>query len=74
VADRTFKRVRRFLFEALAAHPRTGVYRSGRDVYEIVIPRTRFVAFYRIDIAADLLTVVAVFHHAQDRQSEWGKL
>jgi hypothetical protein len=32
------------------------------------------VAFYRIDIAADLLTVVAVFHHAQDRQSEWGKL
>ena len=73
VAERTFRRVRRFLSESLAAYPRVGVYRSERDIYEAVIPRTPFVAFYRIDTAADILTVVAFFHHAQDRESEWGK-
>jgi plasmid stabilization system protein ParE len=72
VAERTFGRVRRFLLESLAAFPRVGVYRSGRDVYEVVIPRTPFIAFYRIDASADVLTVVALFHYAQDRQSEWG--
>jgi plasmid stabilization system protein ParE len=72
VAVRTFCRVRRFFLESLAAFPRIGVYRSGRDVYEVVIPRTPFIAFYRIDAAADLLTVVAFFHYAQDRKSEWG--
>jgi len=73
VAERTFRRVRRFLFESLAVHPRTGIYRSERDIFEAVIPRTPFVAFYRIDTAADTLTVVAFFHHAQDRESEWGR-
>jgi plasmid stabilization system protein ParE len=73
VAERTFRRVRRFLLESLAAYPRVGVFRSGRDIYEAVIPHTPFVAFYRIDTAADVLTVVAFFHHAQDRESEWGK-
>jgi plasmid stabilization system protein ParE len=73
VADRTFRRVRRFLLESLAAYPRVGIYRSERDIYEVVIPRTPFVVFYRIDNAAGLLTVVAFFHHAQDREAEWGK-
>lgn len=72
VAERTFSRVRRFLLESLAAFPRVGVYRSARDVFEVVIPRTPFIAFYRIDALADTLTVVAFFHYAQDRQSEWG--
>jgi len=72
VAERTFRRVRRFLLESLAAHPRIGVYRSGRNVYEAVIPHTPFVAFYRIDTATDTLTVVALFHYAQDRETEWG--
>jgi plasmid stabilization system protein ParE len=73
VAERTFKRVRRFLFDILAAHPRIGAHRPHRDVYEIVIPRTPFIAFYRIDAEAEVLTVVALFHYAEDRQSEWGK-
>jgi plasmid stabilization system protein ParE len=71
-AERTFRRVRRFLFETLAAYPRTGVYRARRNVYEVVIPRTPFIAFYRIDREVDAVTVVALFHHAQDRESEWG--
>jgi plasmid stabilization system protein ParE len=73
VAERTFNRVHRFLFEVLAAHPRIGVFRPGRDVYEAVIPRPPFVVLYRVDVAADAPTVVAFFHHAQDRESEWGK-
>jgi plasmid stabilization system protein ParE len=72
VAERTFKRVRQFLFESLAAYPRTGVYRARRDVYEVVIPRTPFIAFYRIGRGADVVTVVALFHDAQDREAEWG--
>jgi len=60
-------------FETLALYPRVGVYRSERDVYEAVNPRTPFVAFYRIDTMADMLIVVAFFHHAQDRESQWGK-
>jgi plasmid stabilization system protein ParE len=71
VAERTFSRVRRFLLYSLAAFPRIGVYRSARDVFEVVIPRTPFIAFYRIDASADVLTVVAFFHYAQDRESEW---
>jgi plasmid stabilization system protein ParE len=71
VAERTFKRARRYLLDVLATYPRIGVYRAGRDVYEIVIPRTPFVAFYRIDAAAEVVTVVALFHYAQDRDSEW---
>jgi plasmid stabilization system protein ParE len=73
VAERTFNRVRRFLLESLAAFPRIGVYRSTRDVYEVVIPGTPFIAFYRIDASAEMLTVVALFHYAQDRESEWGR-
>jgi plasmid stabilization system protein ParE len=70
VAERTFSRVRRFLLESLAAFPRLGVYRPERDIYEVVIPRTPFVAFYRVDELTDVLTVVALFHYAQDRKSE----
>jgi plasmid stabilization system protein ParE len=73
VADRTFQRVHRFFFEVLADHPRIGIYRPEQDVYEAFIPRTPFVVFYRIDAAGDALTVVAFFHHAQDREAEWGK-
>jgi len=72
VAEQTFRRVRRFLFETLAAYPRIGLYRARRNVYEVVIPRTPFIAFYRIERAVDAVVVVALFHHAQDRESEWG--
>lgn len=73
VAERTFIRVRQFLLQSLATYPRIGAYRSERDVYEVVIPRTPFIAFYRIDVSTDTLTVVALFHYAQDRTSEWGE-
>jgi plasmid stabilization system protein ParE len=71
VAERTFARIRRFLFTSLSAFPYTGVFHSKRDIYEAVIPRTPFVVFYRIDAAADALTAVALFHGAQDRDRDW---
>jgi plasmid stabilization system protein ParE len=73
VAEKTFKRVRGFLFETLAAYPRMGIYRTRRAVYEVVIPRTPFIAFYRIEQAVEVVTVVALFHNAQNRESEWGE-
>ena len=71
VAERTFARIRRFLFTSLSAFPYTGVFHSEREIYEAAIPRTPFVVFYRIDAAADVLTVVALFHGAQDRYADW---
>jgi hypothetical protein len=38
------------------------------DLYEVVIPRTPFIAIYRIDESAEVLTIVALFHYAQDRK------
>jgi plasmid stabilization system protein ParE len=68
VAEQTFSRARRFLQESLAAFPRLGVYRAEWDLYEVVIPRTPFIAIYRLDESAEVLTVVAIFHYAQDRK------
>ena len=67
VADRTFDRLRGFIETSLADHPRTGKRLSVADLYEAWVPRTPFVVFYRVDIAADTVWVVAVFHHAQQR-------
>jgi plasmid stabilization system protein ParE len=68
VAERTLSRVRRFLLESLASFPHLGIYRRERDIYEVVIPHTPFIAFYEIDESADVLTVVALFHYSQDRK------
>jgi plasmid stabilization system protein ParE len=68
VAEQTFSRVRRFFRESLVAFPRLGVYRAGWDLYEVVIPRTPFIAIYRIDESAEVLTIVALFHYAQSRK------
>jgi hypothetical protein len=60
---------RRFIFETLPAHPRMAIYHAEQDVFEHFIPNTPFVVFYRLNPDADELTVLAIFHHAQDRNS-----
>ncbi len=70
VAGRTFARVRRYLFVVLAQYPYIGAYHKDRHVHEAMIPRTPFVVFYRIDTTSDTLTVIALFHHAQNRHSQ----
>ena len=67
VAERTFARVERFLFQFLPASPYSGKYLEDRDIYETWIVKTPFVIFYRIDAELDTITVLALFHHAQDR-------
>jgi plasmid stabilization system protein ParE len=67
VAERTFARVHQFLFHALADYPLLGLRCPRPGLYERVIPKTPFVCFYQVDAAQNTLTVVAIFHQAQDR-------
>jgi plasmid stabilization system protein ParE len=67
VAERTFARVDTFLFHLLPDHPYAGKYLEERGIYETWIARTPFVIFYRVNNEADTITVLALFHHAQDR-------
>lgn len=68
VAERTFARVRRFLFQSLADYPFLGLRCPRPDLYERVIPKTPFVCFYQVDVGRSTVTVVAIFHQAQDRE------
>jgi len=67
VAERTFARVDTFLFQFLPAHPYAGKYLDDLGIYETWIAKTPFVIFYRVNTEIDAITVLALFHHAQDR-------
>jgi hypothetical protein len=67
VAERTFARVDRFLFQFLPVSPYTGKYLEDRDIYEVWIVKTPFVIFYRVDAERDRIVILALYHHAQDR-------
>ncbi len=69
VAARTFARIDTFLFKFLPTHPRAGHFHNQLGVYETWIARTPFVIFFRVDDSAQEITVLALFHHAQDRDS-----
>lgn len=66
-AKRLRTRITAFVRDFLARHPRTGRPIPEQDCYESSIPRTPYVVIYRIDVASDTLTVLALFHAAQDR-------
>ena len=59
-------RLSHYLSTTVAAYPRTGTYLTHRDLWETWIPGTRLVVWYVFDDQA--VTVVAVWHTAQDRQ------
>lgn len=67
VAGRTFARVDQFLFQFLPNYPFTGKHIPELSIYQAWITRTPFVVFYRVDVASETITVLALFHHAQDR-------
>jgi plasmid stabilization system protein ParE len=69
VADRTFARVENFLLESLVAQPYAGKYIQELGIYETWIVKTPFVVFYRVDAPPETITVLALFHHAQDRSA-----
>ena len=67
VAERTFARLDAFLFQFLPDYPYAGKYLEEHGIYETWIGKTPFVIFYRVDAQVDIITVLALFHHAQDR-------
>jgi plasmid stabilization system protein ParE len=56
-----------FLLNHLARFPRTGRRLEDRDLWEMWIPRTRLVLWYRIE--ADQIEIATVWHTSQDRRS-----
>lgn len=66
-AQRTFARVDAFLHSFLPSYPRTGKHIAAAGIYESWIARTPFIVMYRIEPDETTITVLALFHHAQDR-------
>jgi plasmid stabilization system protein ParE len=66
-AERLRHRVMHFLSNHLANFPRTGRWLADRGLWEIWIPRTRLVLWYRIEQEAIL--IATVWHTSQDRLS-----
>lgn len=62
------ERITSFVSDFLVRYPRTGRFIPERQIYEIWIPRTRFVVFYRIE-RGNVLTILAFFHTSQDRSA-----
>jgi plasmid stabilization system protein ParE len=61
-------RVIDFLSNHLANFPRTGRRLADRDLWEIWIPRTRLVLWYRIE--PERIVVATVWHTSQDRSAK----
>ena len=66
-AERLRVRVMRFLSNHLAQFPRTGRRLKDRDLWEMWIPRTRLVLWYRIE--QERIVVATVWHASQDRST-----
>ena len=66
-AERLRARVMGFLANHLAHFPRTGRSLKDRDLWEIWIPRTRLVLWYRIE--HERILIVTVWHTSQDRSA-----
>ena len=67
LTNRTFDRLDRYLTDVLARHPNIGRPLRHFHAAETWVPRTPFIVIYRVNAAADELTILAVYHHAQDR-------
>ena len=66
-AKRLQGRIRFFVTGFLARHPRASRFILEKELYESWIPNTPYVLLYRIDASNKTLTVLALFHAAQDR-------
>jgi len=62
------ERITAFISDFLAVYPRTGRLIPEKQIYEIWIPRTRYVIFYRVE-AEETLRILALFHSAQERST-----
>jgi len=64
-AERLRVRLMGFLSNHLAHFPRTGRRLKDRDLWEMWVPRTRLVLWYRIE--HERIVVATVWHASQDR-------
>ena len=69
VAKRTLARLKSYLDPFLVTHPRTATFHSEINAFETWVPKTPFVIFFRLEPDNDVLRVLAIFHHAQDRSA-----
>ena len=65
-ARRARTRITSFVVDFLSVHPRAGKSLPEKGIWEIWIPRTKYVLFYRIE-PGDTLRVLALYHTSQDR-------
>ncbi|HEY5830104.1 MAG: type II toxin-antitoxin system RelE/ParE family toxin [Hyphomicrobiaceae bacterium] len=66
-AERLRTRIMTFLSKHIAHFPRTGRWLDDRDLWEMWIPRTRIVLWYRIE--REHIEIVTVWHTAQNRSA-----
>ena len=66
-AERLRNRITSFVTGFLVRYPRASRFIAERSLFETWIPRTPYVVLYRVDDSAVTLTVLALFHRAQDR-------
>jgi plasmid stabilization system protein ParE len=66
-AERLRLRVMEYLSKHLSDFPRTGRWLKERDLWEMWIPRTRLVLWYRIE--SERILVVTVWHTSQNRRA-----
>ena len=64
-AQKLLNRVHSFIGDSLCSFPATGHYIKKRDVWEIWIPGTRLVLWYRFDETS--VAVVYLWHTSQHR-------
>jgi plasmid stabilization system protein ParE len=66
-AARAISRMRKFIRQTVGHFPRTSRYHANIDAFETWVPGTPFIVYYRLEDAARLIRVVAVFHHGKDQ-------
>jgi plasmid stabilization system protein ParE len=69
VAERAFERIFSYFENVLVKYPRAASFDPALKAFASWIPKTPFIVIYRLDEAADMLVIVAMLHHAQDRSS-----
>lgn len=66
-AERLRVRMMGFLSNHLARFPRTGRWVKSRDLWEMRVPRTRLIIWYRIE--PERIVVATVWHASQNRST-----
>jgi plasmid stabilization system protein ParE len=72
-AEQHLQRVEATL-KTIETYPKRGIFDEQLDIFSVWVPRTRFIAFYRILPAQDLIVVLAIIDHASHTKSKRRRL